>query len=79
MLDSVAMVMVTGRLHPRRSVDQRARIVDEMLFAQFSVKHLGQRDDSDREGSDVLSRLLGACCVTSISLTLLLTPLRFPV
>ncbi|WP_390208072.1 hypothetical protein [Halocatena marina] len=47
--------MVTGRLQPQRSVDQKERTVDETLFAQFREKHLGQRDDSNREGSDVPS------------------------
>jgi hypothetical protein len=33
---------VTGRLQPRRSIDEKDRVVDEMFFAEFGKEHLGQ-------------------------------------
>lgn len=52
MLESEAE-MVTGRLQPRHSIDQKDRVVNEMFFAEFFEKHLGQRGGSSRKQSDV--------------------------
>jgi hypothetical protein len=41
MLESESMT-VTGRLQPRRSVDEKDCVIDERVLTEFSQEHLGQ-------------------------------------
>lgn len=52
MLESEAEV-VTGRLQPRRTIDQKDRVAHEMFFVEFFEEHLGQCGGSGRKQSDV--------------------------
>ena len=57
MLESEAVPM-TGRLQPRRSVDEKERVVDEMFLAEFGEEHLSDRLISRRGELNVQQRFV---------------------
>jgi len=44
---------MTGRLEPRRPVDEEGRVVDLMFLAEFREKHRGNRGGSRRIESNI--------------------------
>ena len=57
MLESEAE-MVTSRLQPRRTIDQKGRVRNGIFLVEFREDHLGQPGGSGREQSDNSKRFV---------------------